>query len=254
MISKNTIQSFVNKYYLGETHNAVVWEVKDNTLSLEAGKSSGGCCRIKFDNFIFNDVKLPIFDTSKLNKFLSVLTEDLVIEVITNVNGISNKLKLADSNFDLEYQLAAESVIPNVKVPTEKGLLEHNEIDLNDMVADITNEDISRLLKAKSALPDNNIVRLKTNTDLDGNYNCELMYGADNKFSDKISYQLQATFVKPFDFELPFDVNIFSKILNANKDMESGKIKLSKKGVIQISFTSNDMYSEYYMTRKETTN
>ena len=104
MISKNTIQSFVNKYYLGETHNAVVWEVKDNTLSLEAGKSSGGCCRIKFDNFIFNDVKLPIFDTSKLNKFLSVLTEDLVIEVITNVNGISNKLKLADSNFDLENQ------------------------------------------------------------------------------------------------------------------------------------------------------
>ena len=36
--------------------------------------------------------------------------------------------------------------------------------------------------------------------------------------------------------------------------MSSGKIKLSKKGVIQISFTSNDMYSEYYMTRKETTN
>ena len=115
-------------------------------------------------------------------------------------------------------------------------------------------EDISRLLKAKQALPDNNIVRLKTNTDLDGNQNCELMYGADNKFSDKISYQLSATFVKPFDFELPFNVNIFSKILSANKDMESGKIKLSKKGVIQISFTSNDMYSEYYMTRKETTN
>ena len=64
------------------------------------------------------------------------------------------------------------------------------------MVADITNEDVSRLLKAKSALPDNDTVFLKTNTDLDGNYNCELMYGADNKFSDKISYQLSATFVK----------------------------------------------------------
>jgi hypothetical protein len=254
MISKNTVQSFVNKYYLGETHNSVVWEIKDNTLSLEAGDSSSGCCRVKFDNFMLDDVKLPIFDTGKLNKFLGALTEDLVIEVEKNVNSIPNKLKLADSNFDLEYQLAAESVIPNVKVPTEKGLLEHNEIDLNDMVADITNEDVSRLLKAKSALPDNDTVFLKTNTDLDGNYNCELMYGADNKFSDKISYQLSATFVKPFDFELPFNVNIFSKILSANKDMESGKIKLSKKGVIQISFTSNDMYSEYYMTRKETIN
>ena len=56
------------------------------------------------------------------------------------------------------------------------------------------------------------------------------------------------------DFKLPFDVNVFSKILNANKDMESGKIKLSKIGVIQITFNSNDMYSEYYMTRKETIN
>ena len=228
MISKNTIQSFVNKYYLGETHNAVLWEVKDNTLTLEAGRNTPGCCRIKFDNFVFDNVKLPIFDTTKLNKFLSVLTEDLVIDVETNVNGISNKLKLADSNFDLEYQLAAESVIPTPKVPTEKGLFESKEIDLNEMVVEISNDDISRLLKAKSALPDNDTILLKTHTDLDGNYNCELIYGADNKFSDKISYQLPATFIKPFDFKLPFDVNVFSKILNANKDMESGKIKLSK--------------------------
>ena len=105
MISKNTVQSFVNKYYLGETHNSVVWEIKDNTLYLEAGDSSSGCCRVKFDNFMLDDVKLPIFDTGKLNKFLGALTEDLVIEVEKNVNSVPNKLKLADSNFDLEYQL-----------------------------------------------------------------------------------------------------------------------------------------------------
>jgi len=54
--------------------------------------------------------------------------------------------------------------------------------------------------------------------------------------------------------KLPFNSNMFRTILNANKDMESGFMYISSKGLMKLEFKVGDISSEYYMVRKESTN
>jgi hypothetical protein len=47
---------------------------------------------------------------------------------------------------------------------------------------------------------------------------------------------------------------MFRTILNANKDMESGFMYISSKGLMKLEFKVGDISSMYYMVRKESTN
>ena len=50
---------------------------------------------------------------------------------------------------------------------------------------------------------------------------------------------------------IPFNSDIFKDILNSNRDMDSGTLKLSKIGMLKINFTSETDSSEYYIARNE---
>ena len=56
------------------------------------------------------------------------------------------------------------------------------------------------------------------------------------------------------NLQLPFNSNIFRTILNVNKDLDSGILKISSKGLMKLEFTKEDTSCKYYLVRKESTN
>ena len=153
-------------------------------------------------------------------------------------------MHIADSNFDLTYSLADILILGKNTYYEDP---ESFEIEL-----DLSKEDIDALIKAKNALTDINSMLITSTTDMDGTNICEFIFGDNTGFSNRISYQIQGNISKS-SIEIPFDSDIFKDILNANKDMSYGTLKLSEAGMIKLNFYSDDdlMSSEYFVARNE---
>lgn len=240
MVSKNTLQSVVSKYYLGGLFSQVKWRIKDNTLTIYAGEQ-GRAAKVYLKNFQFEDCELGIFDTHKLSKLLSITNGELLITAEKS-HKIYTKLHIADSNFDLNYSLADIFVIPKATY--------YQDIEDPDVSIFLEKENIDALIKAKTALSDQSNLLVKTTEDLDGTTVCEFTFGDIENFSNKVTYTLQGD-IKVTDLELPFNSDILKDIFSNNKDMDSGKLKISADGMIQLNFYSEDIETEYFLLRNE---
>ena len=240
MVNKNTLQSIISKYYLNGFNNTVKWRIQDNTLTIYAGKK-GRVCKTVLKHFEFEDCELGIFDTNKLNKLLSITSGDLILTP-DKINKVYTKLHIADANYDLTYSLADIFVIDKVNYVRD---IEEYEIQL-----DLGNDDIDKLIKAKNALADQNNMLITSTKDPDGNPICEFIFGDNTGFSNKITYKMQGNITQE-DIKIPFDADLLKDIFAANKDMESGKLKLSAMGLLKLEFTSPLIDTEYFLGRNE---
>ena len=243
MIAKSLLSSIISKYYLG-TNESVKWVVNNNNLEINfISPSKDVIGHVICENFQLDNTVLPIYDTKKLNNLVSICQGDVLIEV-EKINTVATKLNLSDMHFNLTYALSDMLLIPKVG-----SVNEPNEWEVE---IDLSNEDVSQLIRAKSALSDVDNMVFKTTTDLDGNLVCEIVFGDGHGHSNKITYQLMGN-VKEGGISVPFDSNMFKTILSANKDMESGTLKLAKGGLLQLRFNTDEISSEYFMIRKAET-
>mgnify|MGYP003637129669 FL=1 len=240
MVNKSTLTSVISKYYLNGLNNQVKWRIKDNQLTVYAG-SNGRVCKVQHNNFNLEDAELGIFDTHKLSKLLSITSGELNIS-LEKIKAVYTKMHVADLNFDLTYSLADILILGKNTYYEDP---EEFEIQI-----DLTREDIDHLIKAKSALADVNNMLITTTTDMDGTNICEIIFGDNTGFSNKITYQLRGNITKG-DIQIPFDSDIFKDILSANKDMESGTLKISEVGMLKANFLTEETESEYFIARNE---
>ena len=240
MINKTTLTSVISKYYLNGLNNQVKWRIKDNQLTVYAG-DNGRVCKVIHNNFNLEDAELGVFDTHKLSKLISITSGDLSIS-LEKIKAVYTKMHIADLNFDLTYSLADILILGKNTYYEDP---EEFEIQI-----DLTREDIDHLIKAKSALADVNNMLITTTTDMDGTNICEIIFGDNTGFSNKITYQLRGNITKG-DIQIPFDSDIFKDILSANKDMESGTLKISEVGMLKANFTTEETESEYFIARNE---
>ena len=240
MVNKSTLTSVISKYYLNGLNNQVKWRIKDNQLTVYAG-SNGRVCKVIHNNFNLEDSELGVFDTHKLSKLISITNGDLSIS-LEKIKAVYTKMHIADLNFDLTYSLADILILGKNTYYEDP---EEFEIQI-----DLTREDIDHLIKAKSALADVNNMLITTTTDMDGTNICEIIFGDNTGFSNKITYQLRGNITKG-DIQIPFDSDIFKDILSANKDMESGTLKISEVGMLKANFLTEETESEYFIARNE---
>ena len=241
MISKNQLTSIISKYYLNGLNNQVKWRINDNQLTIYAGEA-GRVCKIVHKNFPLEDAELGVFDTHKLSKLISITNGDLMVS-LEKIKAIYTKIHIQDSNFDLTYSLADTLILGKNTYYQDPD--EGYEIELN-----LSPEDIDHLIKAKNALSDINNMLITTTIDFDGNPICEFIFGDNTGFSNKITYQLNGT-ITDNNISIPFDSDIFKDILNSNKDQSLSTLKLSKQGILKLNFSSENIYSEYYVARNE---
>jgi|TARA_R110000787_G_scaffold8924_8_gene30963 hypothetical protein len=242
MINKLTVQSIINKYYLGE-NESVKWEVKDNFLNINFMTPSKDVIgNVNCTNFQLEDCKLAIYDTKKLNSLISICSGDLLLELVKN-KAIYTKLQISDLNFNLNYALSDPLLISKVGEVTEAEWV----VELN-----LTQEDVDNIIKAKSALSQVDNMLVTTTTNLDGENVVEFVFGDESGHNNKITYQVLGD-VKETNLKLPFNSDTFKTILQANKDMAGGKLLLSSMGLMRLDFSLDEITSKYFMVRKAET-
>ena len=240
MINKLTLQSAINKYYLGEIES-VKWIIKDNTLYVDfmsLNKEVIG--KLTYRNFNVEDCELAIFDTKKLLNLINITSGDLLLS-LEKVKDINTKLHIADNSFNLTYALADPLLIGKI------GTVKETEWDA---VLPLEIEFVEYLIKAKSALQGVDNMTITPTKDLNDTDVCIFSFGDENGHNNRITYQMYGE-IQPSDISIPFNSNSFKNILNSNKDLEEGKIYINYEGLMKLCFKSEYSESEYYLIRKE---
>ena len=242
MINKLTLQSIINKYYLGQ-NEAVKWVIENNSISIDFMTPSKDVIgSVTCDDFELEDSKLAIYDTKKLSSLVNICNGDLLLELEKN-NAICTKLKISDLNFNLNYALSDPLLINKV-----------GEVTIPEWVVELnlSHEDIDNIIRAKSALSQIDNMLITTSTNLDGEDVVEFVFGDESGHNNKITYQVQGD-INEKNIKLPYNSDTFKTILQANKDMEGGKLYLSSMGLMKLEFSLDGISSIYFMVRKAET-
>ncbi len=232
-MNKTRITRFISKYNLAGLVESVTWTTdgqKLNTRFIADDKTVLG--EIILDNFNFENAELGIYTTSNLNKMLSVLGDDVELEV-QKVEDKSIALGLGSDGIKAAYQLADLSVIPNVP--------ELKQLPPFDVEIDLDGKFIDKFIKAKNALSD-----VDTFTVLTEKGNLNIVMGYSNVNSNRITFKAADNYeteVKPISFSAKY----LKEILTANKEATSAKLLVSTKGLAHIQFIIDDFVCKYYL-------
>ena len=242
MINKSILQSVISKYYLNVCES-VTWKTEDKNLTIDFMSPTADIIgKVTCNNFPLENSELAIYDTKKLSSLISICNGDLLLE-LEKQHKLISKLKISDLNFNLTYAVSDPLLVPKV------GTVNIPEYTVN---LNLTRENIDNLIKAKSALQGIDNMLITTTTNLDGENVCEFVFGDEHGHNNKITYQISGDITEE-DMKIPYNSDTFKTIMNANKDMEEGTMKISSMGLIEFKFSNEEVSSEYYMVRKAET-
>ena len=241
MINKKVISDIVSKYSLGNNIEKVKWIITDEKFIIHFINDSKNL--VGYVDYR-KDIGLKpgdygIFNTSQLIKCLNILDGDILVDATTS------KLNLADTNYDIKFNLADPAVIPNVPDVS-------NNEDEWSAKFDISDEFITRFVKSKDALSELDTFTIETR---DGFDDLELIFTVGTNITNTIEFKVDNAVMNHTFEALPFDSNLMKEILKANKDYHSGEIRINKKGLLDAHLhCGGPLYTGYYLVRKQENN
>ena len=240
MISKKVISDIVSKYSLGGHVEKVKWVINDEELRINFINDSKNLV----GNVVYKkEVGLKkgdygIFNTSQLIKCLNILDGDILVDATTS------KLNMADTNYDIKFNLADPAVIPNVP--------DINDSDDWSVSFSVSDEFITRFVKSKDALSDLDTFTVETRDGFNGE---ELVFTVGTNITNTIEFTVENAVINESFGAIPFDSNLMKEILKANKDYHSGEIRINKKGLLDAHLhCGDDLYTGYYLVRRQENN
>lgn len=242
MIKKDALVKFIDKYTVGDAIKAVVWKVVPEEKSLKTrgeldGRSFVMAVTLKEFTEIAEAVRVPVRDTAKMRLMLSPFGADVSLSLHKQGDRL---LGLTISNPDCEsFCASAEiSAIP----PVTKDLTDNTTYEV---VIPITEEFVSSFLKARKALSDVEefTVRMNKNDVL------EFVLGQSTPNADRIALlpPLTPGNDKLDGPSLTFPIKYFVKLLDANKEMDDGKIYIcSRSNVLKVVYSDAQFECMYW--------
>jgi len=240
MISKKVISDIVSKYSLGNNIEKVKWIITDEKLIIHFINDSKDLVGyVDYRKEIgLKPGDYGIFNTSQLIKCLNILDGDILVDATTS------KLNMADTNYDIKFNLADPAVIPNVPDVSSNS-------DEWSVTFDANDEFITRFVKSKDALSELETFTIETREGFTGE---ELVFTVGTNITNTIEFTVEATIKESFG-PIPFNSNLMKEILKANRDYHTGEIRINKKGLLDAHFhCGNDLYTGYYLVRKQENN
>ena len=240
MINKKVISDIVSKYSLGNNIEKVKWVITDDKFTINFindSKNLVGYVEYRKDIGLKKG-DYGIFNTSQLIKCLNILDGDILVDATTS------KLNLADTNYDIKFNLADPAVIPNVP-----SIDDSDEWSISFSISD---EFITRFVKSKDALSELDTFTVKTREGFTGE---ELVFTVGTNITNTIEFTVEnETINESFD-EVPFDSNLLKEILKANRTYHSGEIRINKKGLLDAHLHHGDgLFTGYYLVRRQENN
>ena len=233
-MDKQKLTGFVEKYSLGNNIEAVKWSISNNSLQTEFISS----CKtllgvVKLNDFQMQDCELGIYNTSQLQKMLSVVGNSIDLK-LKMVEERAIGLTITDNDVALNYMLADLDVIP--KAPKLKATPEATTR------IKITNDFIMKFIKAKNALSDAEHFTVISNTIT------QIILGHSDNNSNRININVSAESDSNMD-PISFNADYLREILAANKDNEEGLMEVSADGLAVLTFKNKEYASKYYMVQ-----
>jgi hypothetical protein len=243
MIDKLDLVSIISKYHLGGMIEPVRWNVKDGHLGIGFTTPSLEMIgRVDYKGFPLEDSTIAFSKTSHLVKLIAITNGYINLEFVKQ-NVLPIQLVLADNQYTLNYGLSDLSLIPN---PGELEFEPEYEI-----TAELDNESIAAIVKAKQALSETDTVVIKPTPDDDGEDRLELCFGGNISYQNKVSFYLTDVNITDQSFLEHYDSNMIKEIMYCNKDMTSGKMSISSEGLMKLEFQDDKLTSCYYIVSKE---
>jgi len=240
MISKKVISDIVSKYSLGNSIEKVKWVITDEKFIIHFINDSKNL--VGYVDYRKNIGLKPgdygIFNTSQLVKCLNILDGDILVD------ATSAKLNMADTSYEIKFNLADPAVIPDVPDVSSNPDEWSATFQAND-------EFITRFVKSKDALSELDIFTIETRDGFNGE---ELVFTVGTNITNTIEFTVEATIKEPFG-PIPFNSNLMKEILKANRDYHTGEIRINKKGLLDAHFhCGDDLYTGYYLVRLQDNN
>ena len=246
MVNKKVISDIISQYSLGGEIEKVKWQITDDDLYISfknGSKTIAGEINHP-GNLGLKKGTYGIYDTSKLIKCLNILDGELLMEAKI-VNDTPSILNIADTNYEIRFNLASAGAIEDTDVNKIKTPEEESAS------FDITDEFITRFVKSKNALNDIEKFTIETRDGFNGE---ELVFTVGTNITNTIEFTVDATINESFG-PVPFDSNLMKEILKANRDYHTGEIRINKKGLLDAHFhCGDDLYTGYYLVRLQDNN
>jgi len=245
MINKADLVSIISKYHLNGLNEAVKWEIKDKKLTIKFTTSNNTMIgTVTYDGIDLEDSIIGISSTSQLNKLINITNGYLKLEYVKQ-HKLITKLIVLDNQFTLNYALADTMIIPKAGEYIGDGIY--------NITADLDNESINAIVKAKSSLADSDTVVFKPFTNDDGDLQLEMQFGGNIEYSNKVSFYLPniQTNNLPHNFQAHYYSDTVKEIMYCNKDVAGGKMSINLDGIMKLEFDNGNLKSEYYIIQKE---
>ena len=245
MISKLDLIAVISKYYLNGMNEAVRWEIKNETITIRfTSPAKEMIGSVVFKGMPLEDSTIAISNTTQLNKLLSITGGYLDLKYVKQ-NKLIQKLIIADNQFTLNYTLADLMIIPKT------GELSSDVVF--NMEAELDNESINAIVKAKSALVESETVVIKPTSNADGEFQLELEFGGNVEYANKVSFYIPnvSTSNTPEEFKVHYNSGMIKEIMYCNKDMVKGHIAINLDGLMKLEFENENLKSTYYLVANE---
>jgi hypothetical protein len=241
MISKKVISDIVSKYSLGNSIERVKWVITDEKLIIHFINDSKNL--IGYVDYRKEIGLKPgdygIFNTTQLVKCLNILDGDILVDATTS------KLNMADTSYEIKFNLADPAVIPDVPDVSSNPDEWSATFQAND-------EFITRFVKSKDALSELDIFTIETREGFTGE---ELVFTVGTNITNTIEFTVENATINESFGPVPFDSNLMKEILKANRDYHTGEIRINKKGLLDAHFhCGDDLYTGYYLVRLQDNN
>jgi len=238
-MDKTKLNRFISKYYLNGMVESVAWKSTDDLSVKFVDDTKSLVGEVVCSNAAFPESDFGVNQTSKLRSLLGVLGDKIEIDVNTK-GGVASSLNIADSNVEVNYMLSDISIIP--KVPVLKSLPPWN------LTLNAEEKFIENFVKSCNALND-----VKEFAVIAKNEKVAFVVGHSNINTTKVSVTIEPKLYDDMAVTY-FSTSQLKEILTANKEAKVGKIEVSDKGLMRVTFVVDDFKSTYYLVSKQEVN
>jgi hypothetical protein len=236
-MEKSKLEKFISKYNLGGSCESVILSSNGNSLSVRSiSDDKNVLIEASVDGINFPEGEFGVFDTKKLRSILNVLDETLTVSVIAH-NNIVSGLLISDNSTKATFVLADPTVIP--VVPALK------KIPPMELIIHLDEKFVNTFIKAKSALNDVDTFAVIS----DGEQSvASVVIGHSSLNTNRISIAAQID--SPIKMApINFSANYLREILVANKEIKTGTLEVSSKGIAMVKFSMNEYNTTYYLVQ-----
>jgi hypothetical protein len=237
-MQRQILEKFILKYNLSGAAEAVKWKADGHGLHLNFCSDDKNVVGfISAKNIEFDEGEYSIFETAQFRNLLSVLGDEIKIQVKKDDRGPFAFL-MTDGTVKVLFALSDSSVIPVASVI--------KALPTPELVITIDTKFRESFVRAKAALSDVEDFTVSSDGDM-----AQILLGHDtNANTHNVAINLdvsQNAVLNP----LRFNAQYMKEILTANKEMPSCTMTVSSKGLAHMQFENDQFVANYYLLQKK---